>query len=509
MLVDLLGARKAVRTEQKLVRDSDPVYWNILEQRQKAIKVSCNSVYGMLLAQATGKLPLAEGGICTTFRGRELNLEMQRIAMERYKAITVYGDTDSIMVKTPYTKIIALAGIKFGERTPAMEDLEEIAGEHGVKDFSREIAERYLEHYGGFKEEYEVCKEMGDVIARDISSHLPKPISLEFENVFVKALFLMKKRYACILLDMDKMVVKADPYKIYTKGIMLARRDNCAWARNLFRDALFNLLMGKTRVEFADIIHSHIHNLLTWRVPMTDLEIVQKLGFDYKSETFPLKLFSEHLVDIGKPARPNDRLAFIVSSTPNHMGGEDPKLGHHYRLSETLREEISEGRNSVDYLYYVERLKNDVEQIFSIGFMNEIAEQNNKKKKILLEDMEKTTRELQERIEEVDREIQEMDTRLMHSIAEGDKRKQTETRRLGVALKRRHKGLEGELKKKEKLLTTLLNKGVEEYDRKSRLKTDVLNLRLDDKMFEHMIDLLKTRKHVMDEISSKKENKAF
>lgn len=504
MLVDLLGARKAVRAEQKLVRDSDPVYWNILEQRQKAIKVSCNSVYGMLLAQATGKLPLAEGGICTTFRGRELNLEMQRIAMERYKAITVYGDTDSIMVKTPYTKIIAHAGRKFGEKTPTMEDLEEIAGEHGVKDFSREIAERYLEHYGGFKEEYEVCKEMGDVIARDISSHLPKPISLEFENVFVKALFLMKKRYACILLDMDKMIVKADPYKIYTKGIMLARRDNCAWARNLFRDALFNLLMGKTRTEFAGIIHSHIHNLLTWRVTMTDLEIVQKLGFDYKSETFPLKLFSEHLVDIGKPARPNDRLAFVVSSTPNHLGESDPKLGHYYRLSETLREEISEGRNSVDYLYYVERLKNDVDQIFSIGFMDEISEQNDKKKKILMNEIETMTQKLKTYTKETNQEIERSEAELMNLKIEGDKRKATETRKTIMALKRRLRGLESELKKREKLLTTLLQKGVEEYDRKNRLKTEALNLRLDDKMFEHMLDFLKIRKQVMDEISSKR-----
>jgi len=509
MLVDLLGARKAVRAEQKLVRDSDPVYWNILEQRQKAIKVSCNSVYGMLLAQETGKLPLAEGGICTTFRGRQLNLEMQRIAMERYGAITAYGDTDSIMVKTPYTNLFAKAGSKFGEQKPSMDQITDMAKEENFENFSTEIAQRFLEQYTGVTREYEVCKDMGDVIARDISSHLPKPISLEFENVFVKALFLMKKRYACILLDMDKMVVKADPYKIYTKGIMLARRDNCAWARNLFRDALFNILMGKSRVEISLIVHSHIQNLLTWNVPLSDLEIIQKLGFDYKSETFPLKLFSEHLANIGKPARPNDRLAFIVSSTPNQLAGEDPKLGHYYRLSETLRNEISEGKNTVNYLYYVERLNNDLNQIFSIGFMEEIKRDNTVVKHRVSSSIRTELEKLEASLEDCRKTLVAAEDELSHFILEGPKKKEVECRRKTVAVKRRIKAMEAEQKKHKSKLDVLEKKGVEEYVRKTRSKNNVIQLSLDEKMFQHILDYLTSRKNLLKEILSKRETQAL
>lgn len=482
MLVDLLAARKAVRVQQKKVKETDPTYWDILEQRQKAIKVSCNSVYGMTLAQMTGKLPLAEGGICVTYRGRQLNMEMQRLAKEQYGAVTVYGDTDSVMIKTPYTGLMTEAAKRFGGRKPTEREISVLAAERGIDDYSPKIAERFLEHYGGHTREYEVCSEMGDHIARDISSHLPRPISLEFENVFVVALFLMKKRYACIVLDRENMVVKAHPQKMYTKGVMLARRDNCAWARDTFRDTLFNILMGKSRVETSLIIHEHVHRLLTWRVPMTDLEVIQKLGFDYKADTFPLKLFSEHLADIGKPARPNDRLAFIIATAPNSLAGPDPKLGHYYRLTETLKEEISDGRNSVDYIYYLGRLENDLNQIFSVGFGGEIEGVNEQRRRKIFSELHKQREELVERISEAEGAIPQSDKKQI------------------VQLNRKIKAYAAVLKKIDTRLTILEKKGVEEYDKKARGGKDVISLRLDEKMYRHVLDHIRGHRLVMEEI---------
>ena len=696
MLVDLLAARKAVRTEQKKVKDTDPVYWGILEQRQLAIKVSCNSVYGMLLAQATGKLALAEGGVCVTYRGRQLNLEMQRLARERYGAETIYGDsvtgdtpvlvrdpihgmryeniedlgldwqdgyhgtkefsqvvdglevwsdqgftkvenlirhkcnkklfrvvtdcgcvdvtedhsllnersekvspkdvvvgtrllhhplpahavqqvrsggakrnvaeyfwtmfeqtgdlyridyeystdtfcmsktetldgrvreiidlgytenyvydfttanhhfaagigrlvvhnTDSIMVKTAYTRLMVETAKRFSDTRPSIEEINRLAGELGLTDYSTEVAGRFLEHYHGFKEEYEVCNEMGEHIARDISSHLPKPISLEFENVFVVALFLMKKRYACLVLDRANMVVKRHPKKMYTKGIMLARRDNCPWARELFRDALFNILDGKTRQEVALIVNEHIQRLLSWQVPLKELEIIQKLGFDYKSETFPLKLFSEHLQDIGKPAKPNDRLAFIVSRTANRL--VEPaaaKLGHYYRLSETLREEISRGENAVDYLYYIERLKNDVDQIFSIGFMTDIERDNNQRKL-------KERSVLNEKLSQLETRIKELQERCEHYRTHPGftKKEQIEIRKKLVLDSRLLKDVNKEHEKVTKKNQMLEAKGMEVYNKKNQKR----GLFLDDTFFEHVLEHLTLRKNVLEEVKAGK-----
>ena len=704
MLVDLLGARKSVRSEQKIVKNSDPVYWDILEQRQKAIKVSCNSVYGMLLAQNTGKLPLAEGGVCVTYRGRELNLEMQRLSKDRYGAVTVYGDsvtgdtpvlvqdrrfgpryvqikslgqewmddyhgdkeistkfftglqvwsdmgwtdvrniirhkckkrimrvitstglvdvtedhsllnpngekvspkdvkvgdkllhadlpvmketfsqkfeptkfsrqvdaadfylkndlsflnyrisfregcyiieesrdifhadmivdiidmgvkdeyvydfttdnhhfaagigrmvvhnTDSIMVKTAYTKLMVEVAHKFDHK-PTVDEVNQLAEQMGIADYSTEIASRFLDHYHGFKEEYEVCNEMGEHIAHDISSHLPKPISLEFENVFVDSLFLMKKRYACVVLDRDKMVVKRHPEKMYTKGIMLARRDNCKWARELFREALYSILCGKNRQEVAEIVQDHIYRLLTWQVPMKDLEIIQKLGFDYKSDTYPLKLFSEHLQDIGKPAKPNDRIAFIVSTKPNRLveGGE-AKLGHYYRLSETLREEISAGENSIDYLYYIERLKNDINQIFSIGFMEDIGmdrtKRTNIERKILRERIER----VEQRINLKRDEILSIERLLEKSSIETPKKQITAWNREIRSMRKIITDLEKEQLKIEKQQTLLETKGMETFNKRNKFT----NLFLDDLFFEHIVNNLSRRTLLLKSIREK------
>jgi hypothetical protein len=229
---------------------------------------------------------------------------------------------------------------------------------------------------------------------------------------------------------------------------------------------------------------------------MKDLEIIQKLGFDYKSETFPLKLFSEHLQDIGKPAKPNDRIAFIVSTQPNRLV-DDPKnakLGHHYRLAETLREEISLGSNSIDYLYYVERLKNDVDQIFSIGFMPEIQRENQKRMdreteifKVRLEVVESKMKTVQAEIDRLDRVIEKAST-TCKEIKEWKKDLRFN--------KRTYSELERETVKLKKQQTMLETKGMETYHKKMN-KTDLL---LDESFFDHGLQYLVLRRQLMNEV---------
>jgi hypothetical protein len=309
----------------------------------------------------------------------------------------------------------------------------------------------------------------------------------------------MKKRYACIVLDRAKMVVKMDPKKMYTKGIMLARRDNCAWARDLFRDTLYNILAGKSRQEIALIVNEHIHRLLSWQVSMKELEIIQKLGFDYKSETFPLKLFSEHLQDIGKPAKPNDRIPFIVSSIPNKLADpSDPKLGHYYRLSETLREEISRGENSIDYLYYIERLKNDVDQIFSIGFIPDIQKANRGRMEIETEKMNKEILVVEERIKTTQTSYEAQETKLK-GLAEKSKdavaiRKELRSgKKLLLDLNKEHEKL---LKSK----ALMERKGMEVFHK----KTNNLGLFLDEQFYEHIFEYLVRRKNLLETIKKTK-----
>lgn len=62
----------------------------IHDSRQLGLKISANSVYGFLKAQA---LPLEEASQCVTQKGRDLITLSERYCAEHYGATTVYGDS--------------------------------------------------------------------------------------------------------------------------------------------------------------------------------------------------------------------------------------------------------------------------------------------------------------------------------------------------------------------------------------------------------------------------------
>ena len=69
ILSDLLGARKKAKRE--LAAETDPFKKQVLDGRQLALKISCNSVYGFTGA-SVGKLPCLEISQSVTAFGREM-----------------------------------------------------------------------------------------------------------------------------------------------------------------------------------------------------------------------------------------------------------------------------------------------------------------------------------------------------------------------------------------------------------------------------------------------------
>jgi DNA polymerase elongation subunit (family B) len=72
----------------------------LLDEEQKAIKVSMNSIYGFCGTGAAGRYPCRPIAQTVTHRGREM-IELTRAHIERNwpEADVVYGDTDSVMVR--------------------------------------------------------------------------------------------------------------------------------------------------------------------------------------------------------------------------------------------------------------------------------------------------------------------------------------------------------------------------------------------------------------------------
>ena len=106
ILQNLLDARKNTRKENKehkkeienLDKEIDQIKIkdlvmlnNVLEKRQLAYKVSCNSMYGAMGVKR-GYLPFMPGAMVTTYMGR-VNIEIvAKTITEKYKGELVYGD---------------------------------------------------------------------------------------------------------------------------------------------------------------------------------------------------------------------------------------------------------------------------------------------------------------------------------------------------------------------------------------------------------------------------------
>jgi len=97
VLKTLVEKRKLVKNQIKGERD--PVKLGQLDIRQKALKLTANSMYGCLGFSSSRFHAQAIAALITR-TGRETLLKTKEIAEERLGFNVVYGDTDSIMINT-------------------------------------------------------------------------------------------------------------------------------------------------------------------------------------------------------------------------------------------------------------------------------------------------------------------------------------------------------------------------------------------------------------------------
>lgn len=284
----------------------------VLDKRQLSYKISANSMYGSL-GTKFGDVKLLPGGMSTTAMGRMLITETARIVKEKYQGDTVYGDTDSVMVKFPY-----------------------------------EIP-------------LEKSAEFGDKLAEDITSYFPPAIILEFEKTFREFLVLTKKRYAGTLCNKYGEVVS-----VMKKGLVLARRDNCLFLREIYSDVLDAILASKELNEIQDIIIHHTLRLMSGRVPVSQLIITKSLKDEYKNpESTPHFMLAQKMKRRGHPIEAGSRIEYIFMRTPNPNDlqgykSEDPAYYKDY--SEYI---------DIDYFYYYQRqLVNPIQQLLEVAFGN-------------------------------------------------------------------------------------------------------------------------------------------
>jgi len=220
-LIHLLAERKSVKKEME--NTENEFLADILNKRQMALKVVCNSVYGFTGVEVNkGLLSCKPVAAVTTLIGRKfIQLTKQFVENTYDGARVIYGDTDSVMIL--WKRATLYEAYELGERAAKEATVylrNHMASEQGTVEHGRNI------------------KEMCAIV------------KLEHEKEYYPYLLLKKKNYAgrkWTPKSFDPLVLSD---KIDMKGIQAVRRDTVPFIAQLSK-TIINTLLHEMSAEKA------------------------------------------------------------------------------------------------------------------------------------------------------------------------------------------------------------------------------------------------------------------
>lgn len=333
----------------------------ILDKKQNALKVSANSMYGFLAVQNGAVLPFLEIAMSVTGMGRILINQVVEWAKQKYDAKFIYGDTDSAMLDLGITdrKLCSYWGKKL---------MDEINGK-----------DAYYDKDGNY--------------VPAVPGLFPPPLKMDFEKA-MRLLSIKKKKYAAFLVGDDGEFIrdKNGNLKMLKKGILIARRDNHHFSREIYTQVLLNILNGESfDVSFRYVVNKVVQ-LLRNLVDPTELIIIRQIGENYKNQNYFIKIFADEMTRMGTPAQPGDRIGFLVVKTETEKQGETVLIGKKMRSYEKWIEAQEEDKKppelkirgeaanfiypaeDLDLVWYYDRtLIKPIDQLFDVAYGKELS----------------------------------------------------------------------------------------------------------------------------------------
>jgi DNA polymerase alpha subunit A len=303
VITRLVNSRKAVK--QMLKTEKKEATKLFLDIRQKALKLTANSLYGCLGFSSSRfyAKPIAS---LITWTGRQTLQATVDLVEKNLRLDVVYGDTDSIFVHT------------------------------GQDDFAAALA-------------------IGSEISKEVNKRYTK-LEIELDGVFRTLLLLKKKKYAGLKVkDWEK-----NSFEREQKGLDMVRRDWCVMSKEMGGDILDQLLNPtRTKDETILWLEEYLRGVGTkmnnWQSEMTLEQFVitkaiTKMPDEYPdAKNQPHVLVAKRRMAAGERIRPGNEIPYIVCKLDT-AGEEGPALS----IAERARspDEVSRESLSPDVAWY-------------------------------------------------------------------------------------------------------------------------------------------------------------
>ena len=227
ILSELLKTRVLVKKEMKISKGEKK---RILNAKQLALKTMANSFYGYT-GYVRARLYVMDIANSITAYGRENIKKTKEFIEKNYNVEVIYGDTDSVFVKT---------------NSNSLDD----------------------------------ARKIGEKIAKDVTNNLPGYLELEFEKIYKTSLILSKKRYAAW-----KFEPGPDGWEnsLEMKGIETVRRDWCQLVTDVMNYVLNVILKEGNITKALDYVKKVIKDVKEGKVPLEKLTIIKGITKELSS----------------------------------------------------------------------------------------------------------------------------------------------------------------------------------------------------------------------------------
>lgn len=310
LLEEYKNARKEYK--QLMKKSTDPLLKEIYDQKQNAVKIAMNSVYGVA-GSYRGIFSFLEGSAAITYLGRSAVKDVAK-SFEDDGCRIIYGDTDSVMVQSP------------GYMNQGL------------------TASLHQESYEYFEKK---TKWINDVLLAD-----RKPMEIELEKI-MNAVFITKKRYG------GKTIwPKVEPIM---RGLSPVRGDMFPYGKLIYTTVFSMILNDANKEEVMLKFSELIEQLETGQVPNDMIAVSKMLAHTYALASAPMNVFAKYLHSIGEVAEPGTKIPLVVTRPAGQTKGK--QRAHYFRLPTT--------EEPIDYLYYSEFITKHIMQLVNAAFPTE------------------------------------------------------------------------------------------------------------------------------------------